>query len=315
MKVLFVSSGKVNGKPGSIVREQGNSLIKKGIQVDFFTTTKKGLLGHLLEAKRLRKALSATKYDIVHAHYGVSAIVALLARKGNRMIVSFMGDDILGSNDTDGRIKLGSLVLARINKWLAKRFYDFSIVKSKEMHEKLNVSNSEIIPNGVDCNLFEPLKKNESDKKQIIFVSNPERTEKNFNLAQRSVELLNDKSIELKCLYEMEQKDLVAFYNSADALLLTSFHEGSPNVVKEAMACNCPVVSVNVGDVKELMENVDGCYLSEFNSESIKNNLIKAMEFRKNKIFTKGRDRIIELKLDSDSVADRIIALYKRVIA
>lgn len=314
MKVLFVSSGKADGKPGPIVQEQGNSLIKKGIKVDFFAITKKGLLGHLMEAKRLRNVLSQTKYDIVHAHYGISAIVALLARKGNRMIVSFMGDDILGSNDADGRIKIGSLVLAQINKWLAKRFYDFSIVKSREMHKKLNVSNSEIIPNGVDCNLFTPLKKNESDKKQIIFVSNPERAEKNFSLAKKSVELLNDKSIELKCIYGKEQKDLVAFYNAADVLVLTSFHEGSPNVVKEAMACNCPVVSVNVGDVKELMENVEGCYLSVFDAENIKSNLLKAMEFRKNKIFTKGRDRIIERKLDSDSVAERIITLYKKVL-
>ncbi|MFW5983504.1 MAG: glycosyltransferase, partial [bacterium] len=90
--------------------------------------------------------------------------------------------------------------------------------------------------------------------------------------------------------------------------------EGSPNVIKEAMACNKPIVSTNVGDVEWLFGNTEGCYLSDFNPENFAKQLEKAICFSETKGETKGRDRIIELKLDASSVAKKITEVYREVL-
>lgn len=101
------------------------------------------------------------------------------------------------------------------------------------------------------------------------------------------------------------------YYNAADVLLMTSFYEGSPNVIKEAMACNCPVVTTNVGDVSLLLGSVNGCFVTDFNPENIKDCLIKAVDFREKNRFTNGVEKLRRLELSSDAIADKLIELYK----
>lgn len=322
MKVLFVCSGKINNKPGPIIREQGNSLKKKGIDVEFFSINRRGVLGHIKEIFRLRKITSNSSFEIIHAHYGTSALVALFAKGKHVRVVSFMGDDILGSNRKDGTLTKKSLFLAYINRLNSSLFYNYSIVKSAEMYDKLDHPNKAVIPNGVECDIFKPIEKEKAREKmkwdlnseRVIFVSDPARAEKNYGLAKSSVDLINGQNIQLTCVNGVEQHDLVNFYNAADVLILTSFHEGSPNVIKEAMACNCPIVSTDVGDVNKLLENVDGCYVTDFDPENIRTNILKAIDHRRKHHYTNGRDKIMEMKLDSDSVAERIIDLYKSLI-
>jgi teichuronic acid biosynthesis glycosyltransferase TuaC len=263
-----------------------------------------------------------SSFEIIHAHYGTSALVASFAKRKYGRVVSFMGDDILGSNRKNGTITGKSLFLAYVNKLNARFFYNYSIVKSAEMYDKLNGLKKIIIPNGVNSDIFKPADKEKAAEKlkwdpqvkHVIFVSDPARAEKNYNLAKRSVDLINDKNIRLVSVSGIGQHDLVDFYNAADVLLLTSFHEGSPNVIKEAMACNCPVVSTNVGDVKILLENVDGCYVTDPDLQDVQKNILKAIDYRRQHRYTNGRDKLMKMKLDSDSVAEKIIDLYKTLV-
>ena len=120
---------------------------------------------------------------------------------------------------------------------------------------------------------------------------------------------VNADLIELKG-YTRDQ--VYALMYTCDSLLLTSKTEGSPQVIKEAMACGCPIVSVDVGDVAERTEGVEGCYVvSSRNPKAIADVIKKAIAFEKR---TKGHDRIIEAKLTNEQVAKRIIKIYESIL-
>jgi teichuronic acid biosynthesis glycosyltransferase TuaC len=320
-KVLFVSSGKGN-QPGPIIQSQAISLQKQGITIFQFTINQKGLKGYIKECFRLRGFLKKNKFELVHAHYGLTAIITLLARRKEKLVVSFMGDDIVGSRKPDGRISKKSIFLASFNAFLAYWFYDFSIVKSEQMLNKLKANNVALIPNGVDTSRFLPKSKAEERNKlkidpQVklaIFVSNPSRVEKNFLLAEKAVKILNNTNVSLLPLFGIDHQSLIDYYNAAELLVLTSYHEGSPNVIKEAMACNCPIVSTNVGDVKWVLGKTEGCYIASFNPQDFAEKVKTALDFSEKYGRTKGRERIIELGLDSKTVAKKIIGLYERVL-
>jgi teichuronic acid biosynthesis glycosyltransferase TuaC len=323
MKVLFVSSTNKKNDTGPIVKTQGEALRQIGITVDYFGIGGGGAGGYLRAATLLARHFHDNSYDIIHAHYGMSAWVALLAGRHAPLVVSFMGDDILGSNRHGGAVKKISLLIARINILFSKWFFSHSIVKSGEMLGKMNHKKVSVIPNGINLGLFCPADKLsarnkisiEPAVKLITFISDPSREEKNYLLAAEAVKLINDQAVILLPVYNLNQSNLPDYYNAADLVLLTSFHEGSPNVIKEAMACNCPVVSTDVGDVRMVTGRTEGCFISSFDPADVSEKIMQAIIFRVEKGQTNGRDRIIELGLDSETVAWQIEGVYKKVLS
>jgi len=321
LKVLFVSSGKRGNNPSPIISVQGDSLIRRGLTVLYFTINRKGLKGYIIECYRLRKYLRGENFDIVHAHYGLTAIICLFARRAEKLIVSFMGDDLVGSNLSDGRVTVSSLILVKINSLFARWFYDHSIVKSLQMFYCLNTKKTSLIPNGVDLNMFQPRNRLEVrdvlgfgyNEQIIIFVSKTTRAEKNYELAQKAIDLIANSGIRLIPVNDVSQNILDYYYSAADLLILTSYHEGSPNVIKEAMACNCPIVSTDVGDVKWVLGDTEGCYIASYEPMDLAEKIKLALEFSKVKKRTEGRNRIYKLGLDSDTIAGKIIEVYKKV--
>lgn len=305
MKVLFVSSGK-SGSISEIVKNQGESLKTAGIDVDYFII-KPGFSGYLLSVPKIRRTLRHKKYDLVHAHYSLSGFAAALAGC-KPLVVSLMGSDVFMS------------VWLRI---LTRCFYywkwDATIVKTKEMKELIKLKRAHIIPNGVNINRFKPMPKAGArkhlnypqDKKLILFISIPDRPEKNSGLAEKAVELLKGKEIELMKISNVPNSEIPYYLNAADILLLTSKWEGSVNVVKEAMACNCPVVSTNVGDVEWITGKTGSCFITSFDPEDVANRIKTVLSDGKR---TNGRLRIVELGLDSVSIATRILILYKEAL-
>lgn len=323
MTILFVASGGEKEQPSPIIGNQANSIVGNTIDIKFFIIKGKGLKSYLKSVFSLRKELKKNKIDIIHAHYGLCGIVALLARRKEKLLVSFMGDDLLGSNKHKGEVLILSKIAAWLNIILSSLLYNHSIVKSPDMLQKFKINRRvTLIPNGVDLERFKEIGKEESlrktgfnpQKKHLIFVSKPDRVEKNFTLANNSYKLLDNSQIELHIVSEVSNEKLPYYYNSADLLVMTSFHEGSSNAIKEAMACNCPIVSTDVGDVKWVLGNTDGCYIADYNPDDFANKILKALAFTSEKERTRGRNRIIELGLDSKSIAKRIIAVYQRII-
>jgi glycosyltransferase involved in cell wall biosynthesis len=323
VKVLFLSSGNKRDNLSPIIRNQGEALIKKGIFVKYFTIDGKGLCSYIRHIFILKKELRSDHYDVIHPHYGLSAIVALAASGKEKIIVSYMGDDILGTNRRDGKLTLSSKFFIRINFFLSRWFYDHSIVKSQQMFERLKeVRNVSLCPNGVNLDDFYPVEKSlalqktdlPESKINIVFISNPERHEKNYSLSLEAIQCLSDSSVNLVPVFNVPNSVLKFYYSAADLVILTSFHEGSPNTIKEAMACNCPVVSTDVGDVRELFGDTDGHFITSFDPGNVADKIRQAIDFSKSFKRTDGRKRIIELKLDSDLVAGRILGIYEKII-
>lgn len=309
MNVLFISSGNTETGINPIVKNQGESLKSNDIKVEYFTIKGKGLKSYLKHISPLKKYIRTNKFDIYHAHYFLSGMVAALS-SAKPLIISLMGSDLYVSR----------LWLFIIRIMYHKKNINL-IVKSENLKQKLNLENIYVIPNGVDVEKFSPVdmvdaKKENNWKAQryILFASDPQRTEKNYGLAAQALEILNLENYELVFLKNIPSEKVTSYLNGADLLLLTSTYEGSPNIIKEAMACNCPIVSTNVGDVEWVMGNTEGCFLTTFDPEEVAEKIDLALEFAAKKGRTNGRDRIMELGLDSDSIAKRIINLYKEIL-
>jgi glycosyltransferase involved in cell wall biosynthesis len=323
IEVLFVSSGGSSRIPSPVVAWQLESIRKENITIGSFTT-RRGLVGYIKSIYYLKKYLASKKnIKAIHAHYGWCGIVALLARNKQKVVISFMGDDLVGVVGKNGKYTLAGRLVAGLNIFLARHFYDHIIVKSDNLRNRLKgIDNVSVIPNGVDMHVFYELEQKEAKakvglankKKYVLFVSDPSRPEKNYKLAREAVSLLGDKDIELLPLSGLAHQDLLYYYNAADCLILTSFHEGSPNVIKEAMACNCPIVSTDVGDVREVLRDTEGCFVASYDPADFAHHIRQALNFTQNQGRTRGRERILELGLDSESTARRIIEVYKKAL-
>lgn len=306
MKVLFVSSGNNKFGISPIVKAQGESLKKSGIELEYYTIKGKGFLGYLKYVIILRKYLKKNDYDLIHAHYSLSGIVASLASKDIPVVVSLMGSDI--------HVNL-------FNRYVVKFFYKFrwntTIVKSQRMQKQLSLLRALVIPNGVDFRKFKPITRSiaqerigfDPEKKHIIFVADPNKYVKNFELIQDAFKLIQFNEIELHVVNNVDH-NLIPFYmNAADVLILTSFWEGSPNVIKEAMAVNTCAVSVDVGDVVEVINNTEGYYIASYDPEDIADKIKMAINFGKR---TNGREKIKHLEINN--IAQKIISIYEKVI-
>lgn len=308
MRVLFVSSGNSKTGMSSIVLNQGESLKKNGINLEYFTIKGKGLKGYLKNIFTLKNYLKHNQFDIVHAHYSLTSFVASLAG-AKPLVVSLMGSDVEEQKFLH--------LMIRIFKNLS---WNITIVKSALMKNSLGINDVRTIPNGVDFDKFKPndiekaldVSNWRKDKKHILFAANPIRPEKNFQLAQKAFELITMNNIELHYLGNIHNEQLPCFFNSSNVVLLTSLWEGSPNVIKEAMACNCPIVSTDVGDVRWVFGNTEGCYITSYQPEHVAEAIRKALRFEKR---TNGRERIKQLGLDSESVANKIISVYNKVLS
>lgn len=304
MKILFISSGNSKSGISPIILNQGNSLVDAGNSISYFAIKGNGIIGYLKNIKLLKKHLKDNNYDVIHAHYIWCGIIATLAG-AKPLVVSLMGSDVKGS---------------KVNHFLSflfsKFFWKKIIVKSEDMLMSLKVKKAVIIPNGVNFEIFKPVNKNEAlaftkwdiTKKHVLFAGDPKRKVKNFELAKSAIEKISDNHIELHVLTNIDNKLLPFYYCAADVILLTSLWEGSPNVIKEAMACNRPIVSTNTGDVQKVIGNTKGCFITDYSAEECKQKIMLALSYD----FTDGRENIKHL--NSKHIANLLVNLYQSAI-
>jgi glycosyltransferase involved in cell wall biosynthesis len=323
MKVLFVCSG--NSKDFDIIpfiKAQGESLRSEGIEVDYYPVVGKGLRGYVKAGFMLRRFLQKKQYDLIHAHFTYCGWTALIgAGRKIPVVLSLMGTDANGEYKGKNKVVLKSK-LSSFLTWLIQPFVSAIISKSSNIAASVyRKHKSFIIPNGVDLEKFKPVSPEERNghlagngKKKVLFLGSRTKTGKNFPLAQAAIQQPGMEYTELIAPYPVSHEDVPWYLNEADVLVFPSFMEGSPNVIKEAMACNCPIVSTDVGDVKWVLGNTPGCYIASFDAEDFANKISLALNATRISGRTNGRQRIIDLGLDMDTVAKRIVDVYKRSI-
>ncbi len=302
MKVLFIASGN-HGAVSPVVGNQAEALMSEDIEIEWYLLKGKGINGYIRNVKPLRQYLKEHQYDAIHAHYSLSAFVSSLAG-AKRLVVSLMGSDVKAA----GWYKFFIRLFARLFCWKA------IIVKSNDMYRELGIKRAIIIPNGVNMERFKPLDKAmcqkrlgwDASKKHILFPANAARPEKDYALAEAAVALIPN--VELHAFENTPNDETPYWYNAADVVLMTSKWEGSPNAIKEAMACSRPIVATNVGDITERMHRLEGTFVAFSRvPQELANLLSQAMTFT----MTNGRERIIADGLDAHEINKKLIALYK----
>lgn len=233
-----------------------------------------------------------------------------------------MGSDILGEFINPHKTSIRSRFVVFLTKLILPSVNSV-IVKSENIYQKVNGYKSvHLIPNGVNLSQFKPVDKTiarnklslELAKIYILFLANPSHQWKNAGLAKAAIKLLNDPEVQLLAPFPVNQDEVVLYLNAADVMISASFMEGSSNVIKEAMACNTPIVATGVGDAKWILGSTEGCHITGFKPEDVAMRMKAAIEFASGRGKTNGRDRIIELGLDSKTVANRILDVYLRTL-
>ncbi len=307
MRVLIVASYNKNRFAPFIV-EQTESLQKVGCNIEWFGVQGKGLAGYLQEIPRLSKMIRKYQPDIIHAHYGLSCLLANLATRKVPIVSTYHGSDI-----NLQKIRPLSKMAMRLSAWNI-----FVSKRNMELVAATEGMKCSLIPCGVALSEDQLQTREEARKalgwstnaKKVLFAGAFDNAVKDPELAQRAVALLDEAElIELKGFTREEVNQLMC---AANCLLMTSKTEGSPQVIKEAMACGCPIVSVDVGDVAEQTTDINGCYVvSSRKPKELASALTKALVFKDK---THGRERIIELGITNEQVARKIMKIYEDII-
>jgi glycosyltransferase involved in cell wall biosynthesis len=306
MKVLIVCRKK-NGKIAPFISEQVESLRRLGMECSYFTIEKKGIMGYLSSLPLLKRSIPEFHPDLIHAHYGLSGLFATFQRRVP-VVTTYHGSDI---NEP----------FVRPFSKLAVRRSRYNLFVSQRLMDMMNhKQRSAVIPCGVDLSLFYPMPKRDArirltwneESVYILFAGNPNDQVKNYALAQLAVLPLS--AITLVPLVGYSRHEVQVLLNAADVVLMTSFHEGSPQVIKEAMACNCPVVSTDVGDVATIMKEVDGCFVTSFDPDEMAGKLKQAIQFSVSGKRTNGRNKIMQMGLDLDSIAMQLRNVYQHIV-
>ena len=325
MKILIVGNNKP-GRFAPFVEEQACALQQLGCEVVFFGVQGKGVWGYLRCLPALKRAIKQHQPDLIHAHYGLSGLLANLQRRVP-VVTTYHGSDI--NNPNILRFSKIAMRLSAHNIFVSQRNVTLALSPNSLITYRLKKRYT-LLPCGVNIpkpwsemqtHQVEQLTLNQwvqeklnAGVKHVLFAGAFNNAVKDPELAKAAIHELESKGVKVE-LIELKgfNRDQVnALMYNCDALLMTSKTEGSPQVIKEAMACGCPIVSVDVGDVAERVSGVEGCYVVlTRDPKDIAEVLLKAIQFEGK---TNGREKIVEYGLSNDQVAKRLQAIYDSIL-
>lgn len=293
---------------GAFVCQQVEQLRRFGHTVDVIDILgSQSRMNYLRGTLDVMRMTSAVAYDIVHAHYGYSAYPAMF-RLQAPLVITLHGTDVLGRS-----------LFERLSTRAVSRFADAIIVVSEELRRRIP---GIVIPCGVDLGVFRPYDRDKArarlgwskDRHIVLFPFDPARPEKRYDLARASVEQLLQEGVdaELMTVVNVPNREMPWYYSAADTLLLCSDYEGSPTSIKEALACNRPVVATEVGDVGELLSGIAGTRICPQDAGTIARNLREVFDWSRSCEF---RGRAAMARYDQALTVEKIVGVYTDVLS
>ncbi len=293
---------------GTFVRDEVEALRDLGVGVDvFFVNGKASKTNYLRAYPPFWRQLKGRPYQLVHAHYALSGLIAMAQRR-LPSVITFHGSEV----------KIG--LTAPLSRLLA-RHAAAVIVTSRWVQETLAWPSAVVIPPGINLQRFRPLAQTAAREalglslsphdKYVLFAGQM-RPDKRVPVIRQAVQILQNGGMRVNLLIASGQphEKVPVYMNAADALVLISDYEGSPMVIKEAMACNLPIVSGDLGDAKTVIGDTAGCYICDRSAEDTAAKLKLALAFGRR---TDGRQRMQVYALSTS--AHRVSEVYRRVIA
>jgi glycosyltransferase involved in cell wall biosynthesis len=304
------------------VRRQVESLVEHGLRCDvLFARGYRSPLAYVLLAARLAgwSILGGRQYRVVHAHGGETALFASFYRRAP-LLFSYLGDDLLGTPDAAGvvprvsRIRRGVVRQhSRLASWTITKSFEMAVALPKTVRMR-----NSVVPNGVDVDLFRPIDRAQAreelgwdaNSRIALFAANPDVPRKRHWLAtaacERAAERLPD--VRLEVAVDVTPDRMPLLMSAADCLLITSSIEGSPNVVKEALMCNLPVVATPAGDIAELLDRVEPSWLCEPTEIALAEALVECLSAP-----CRSNGRQLSSRLDAKKVAGTLFEIYERL--
>ena len=295
MKILIICSHRYYAPyteyVAPFIHEQMRGLKSFGCEFRICFVKGGGLKSYLRAWRDMQNMITTYQPDIIHAHYGLCCFIANMQRKVP-VVSTYHGSDINSS-----RIR-----------WISKIAIHLScmniFVSQKLQTIAANPCRSIVVPCGVDINRFYPMDRvscrtklgMDKHKTYILFSKEFADNVKNYPLAKAAVERLG-LDVELLEFYGYNRDQVPMLYNAVDCGLLTSFTEGSPQFVKEAVACGCPIVSTDVGDVAEVIKGAENSYITTYEMEDVVNKLHHALK----------KGHLIQTNLDAKYIDTNIV--------
>jgi teichuronic acid biosynthesis glycosyltransferase TuaC len=322
LMVLPVDDG--SRTPKVWAKRQIESLHRLGIATEtYLFENRRSLKGLIAGGRALRAKARSCHADLVHVHYGAAQALVAVLFSPRPVVISFCGSDIFGNYDADGR-RTWSGVLSGVLSQLAAIGCRRCIAKSEELKQALWFSWSrnkcDVIPNGVDLTMFQPMPRDQArralgwhhDDPVVLFMDRKGAWVKDPALAQAACAhaMRSVTALKMHVIENEAPEKVPLFFSAADVLLLTSRHEGSNNTVKEALACNLPVVATACGDIVERLKGVTGCHICSRDALELGGRISEILLSRQR---SNGRERIKSLSLDR--VAIRVKQCYEKARA
>ena len=305
MKILIVASYN-KGSFSPFVVEQADALKNIGNEIALMGIKGRSFKGYLKNYSPLRSKIDQFRPDVIHAHYGLSGLFANMQRRVP-VVTTYHGSDI-----NDRKVLPFSRLAMCLSAWNV-------FVSRKTMEIAKPKRCFSLVPCGIDLCGLQLTSREEARKKMglsaqkqyVLFAGAFNNGVKNAPLAKGAVNEMRS-GAELLELKGYSREEVTLLMCAADALLMTSLTEGSPQVVKEALDCGCPIVSVDVGDVSERIDGVAGCFLARTSESSLLASLLdKAIAFEGK---TDGRGKIIADGLDNQLVERKLMDIYKSLL-
>ena len=318
MKILYFCAD-LGGRPAYFVKEQVEAIkaANPSIEVEWCLCKHTGILGGWKKMQALRHAIHRFHPDIIHAHNGMYGLIANMQRRVP-VVTTYHGSDI----HSGGLVRM----LSQVCVWLSK--YNIFVGKALWQMVHAKEEKASVIPCGMDLDVFYPMSKTEArkvmgmeaDKKYVLFTSHFTNEVKDPALAMQAIAIVNSEerivksgSVELIELKGYNRPQVNMLLNAVDALLMTSKREGSPQIIKEAIAVGTPIVTTNVGDVEQLLAGVENAAISTSRDpKELADLLQRTMSQSHSK---KGREVIEQLGMDNADIVQRIVQIYEQVIS